>query len=143
MSHDLVNFSFENLGTETHWKKEGELLHRFNHLPHGSTQERASLLAQLFAQADEVIITPPLAIARGHLIRFGRKVLSITTPKSQPLPARPSPLAITPSLHPMFKFRPALTPLTRPSGNAGRIALRALRLVIMYGLGPVRLFVRV
>jgi acetyltransferase-like isoleucine patch superfamily enzyme len=74
MSHDLVNFSFENLGTETHWKKEGELLHRFNNLPHGSTQERASLLAQLFAQADEVIITPPLAIARGHLIRFGRKV---------------------------------------------------------------------
>ncbi len=74
MNHDLVKFPFSSLGSETHWKAESELLHRFNHLPAGSEHERPALLAQLFAQADEVIISTPLAIARGHLIKLGRKV---------------------------------------------------------------------
>ncbi|WP_288841552.1 sugar O-acetyltransferase [uncultured Deefgea sp.] len=74
MNHDLVCFPFSDLGSETHWQREGELLHRFNHLPPEAQHERPELLKALFAQADEVIISPPLAIARGHLITLSRKV---------------------------------------------------------------------
>ncbi|WP_203564028.1 hypothetical protein [Deefgea sp. CFH1-16] len=74
MNHDLVCFPFSDLGTETHWQREGELLQRFNHLPPEAQHERPELLKALFAQADEVIISPPLAIARGHLIKLSRKV---------------------------------------------------------------------
>ncbi|WP_297575789.1 sugar O-acetyltransferase [uncultured Deefgea sp.] len=74
MNHDLVCFPFSDLGSETHWQREGELLQRFNHLPPEAQHERPELLKALFAQADEVIISPPLAIARGHLITLSRKV---------------------------------------------------------------------
>lgn len=74
MPDDTIRIAFADIGKETHWQREGELLHRFNHLPGESRSERVALLAQLFAQADEVIITPPLGLARGHMVRIGRKV---------------------------------------------------------------------
>ncbi|MBM3115726.1 sugar O-acetyltransferase [Jeongeupia naejangsanensis] len=74
MSDTTIRFAFDDLGKPPHrWQHELELLRRFNSWD-TEHEARAGLLAELFGEAGDVRILPPLTVTRGHDFSFGHKV---------------------------------------------------------------------
>ncbi|AOY01093.1 sugar O-acetyltransferase [Jeongeupia sp. USM3] len=74
MSDTTIRYAFSDLGREPgDWRNEVELLRRFNDW-HTDDDARAAIIAELFGNAGDVRILPPLTVARGRDFSFGHKV---------------------------------------------------------------------
>ncbi|SMC27495.1 maltose O-acetyltransferase [Andreprevotia lacus DSM 23236] len=71
----LVRYSFEDIkrGGGEDWQRERALLDRFNNEQMDEAERRA-LMRELFAEAEDCWVTPPLGLARGKRVKLGRKV---------------------------------------------------------------------
>ena len=74
MSDNTVRIAFSDIGKENHWQRESQLLARYNQLTPEADAERPAILAELFGEISEVIITPPFGVSRAHMVKIGRKV---------------------------------------------------------------------
>jgi acetyltransferase-like isoleucine patch superfamily enzyme len=75
MSQEMQKFAFEDIGRGSYdYAAEARLIAQYNRLEHEDRAEKAALLKQIFAQADEVTFQGSLNIVRGKLISIGRKV---------------------------------------------------------------------
>ncbi|WP_157670453.1 sugar O-acetyltransferase [Chitinibacter sp. GC72] len=72
MSDNIRKFAFDEIGHDD-LTQERLLIRQYNQLGYDQSEEKAALLKQIFAQADEVTINGPLKIVRGQLISIGRK----------------------------------------------------------------------